>query len=259
MSSWIIARSVQRSKKTIISNYHDTSLSVDMPSLYMDFLASYIHTQHNGETCNVWDPTSLIKTTLKKNPQVKFIKDISGENQLTLSNYKSTVSSMKFQDIQKVASNVFNYANDFNQTVIRVLDKASIKSVFDICIHLIKDSTGPNVVEFKRYVELIKAYQVKSKKATLTIYIMADAYAVISQFQMYCDPSWKITSLSKYPTVDANDKFLQTMAEVQIMSVSPALILDFSRSIDRFIFLMQRNQRGLQYFNEINSLPWFLI
>ena len=49
------------------------------------------------------------------------------------------------------------------------------------------------------------------------------------------------------------------MAEVQIMSVSPALILDFSRSIDRFIFLMQRNQRGLQYFNEINSLPWFLI
>jgi hypothetical protein len=49
------------------------------------------------------------------------------------------------------------------------------------------------------------------------------------------------------------------MAEVQIMSILPALILDFTESVDRFIYMMHRNMKGVDYFNEINGLEWSLI
>jgi hypothetical protein len=48
------------------------------------------------------------------------------------------------------------------------------------------------------------------------------------------------------------------MAEVQIMTAVPALILDFERTVDRFIYLMQRNQR-LNYFVEMGDKEWALL
>jgi hypothetical protein len=48
------------------------------------------------------------------------------------------------------------------------------------------------------------------------------------------------------------------MAEVQIMTAVPALILDFERPVDRFIYLMQRNAR-LTYFVEMADKEWTLL
>ena len=87
---------------------------------------------------------------------------------------------------------------------------------------------------------------------------MSDNYTTVSHFQTYCDPSWKITSLSKTPPKDTDAAFIQSMAEVQIMTAVPALILDFNRPVDRFIYLMQRNQR-LNYFVEMNDKEWNLL
>jgi hypothetical protein len=47
------------------------------------------------------------------------------------------------------------------------------------------------------------------------------------------------------------------LAEVQIMTTLPALILDFNRPVDRFIYLMQRNAK-MDYFVEISSKEWKL-
>ena len=87
---------------------------------------------------------------------------------------------------------------------------------------------------------------------------MSDSYSEVSHFQTYCDPSWKITSLSKNPAKDSDGAFIQRMADMQIMTAVPNLILDFERSEDRFIYLMQRNAK-LNYFVEINDEPWNLL
>jgi hypothetical protein len=87
---------------------------------------------------------------------------------------------------------------------------------------------------------------------------MSDNYSAVSHFQTYCDPSWKITALCKNPIKDSNDAFVQAMAEVQIMTAVPALILNFDRPVDRFIYLMQRNQR-LAYFVEMADKEWTLL
>lgn len=261
MSSWIIARNINPRKKAVtVSKYFDASNVSDMPGLYLNYLAAYIYSQKLGEPCSVWDPTSILRNTLRAHPQVKFLKEITEEQtSMTSETFMPLVSPVKFKDVQKVAMDLMFYDQAFNREVVNVIQKAGIKSSFDIGIHLLRDVTGPNLAAFKMYSDLLKAFQKKSKKTTLSIYIMADNYSVITQFQPYCDPSWTIVSLSKSPAVGADNQFIQLMADIQIMTALPALVLDFARSADRFIYLMQRYRGGLTYFTEIDGLEWNLI
>lgn len=258
MSSWIIAKNRQIKKKAVITKYHDTSSSQDVFSVYLDLLASYAYSQKMGETCNVWDVSGLVKSTLKNNPQVKVLKEKPEADPMPLSEYTSLVSPIQFKDIQKMASSLISYEQSLNQTVVRFLEKSGIKAMFDIGIHLLKDPAGPDLALMKQYVALIKAYQVKAKKEILNVYVMSDNYSVVQHFQTYCDPSWKITSLSKTPLKVTDDAFIQAMAEVQIMTALPALILDFDRTVDKFIYLMQRNPK-MAYFTELNGEIWKLL
>jgi hypothetical protein len=248
----------QQKKKPVVTKYHDTSSSQDVFTTYLEVLASYAYSQKMGETCNVWDPSGLIKNTLKANPQVKLLKEKPEVDALKLSEYETLVSPIPFKDIQKMASSVISYDQSLNQTVVRFLEKAGIKNMFDIGFQLLRDPAGPDLALLKNYVSLLKTYQQKSKKETLHIYIMSDNYSVVQHFQSYCDASWKITSLSKTPLKVTDDVFIQKMAEVQIMTALPALILDFERPVDKFIYLMQRNPK-MNYFTELNGEVWKLL
>lgn len=261
MSSWIVARNVAPRKKTLkVSKYFDASNVSDMPGLYMNYLAAYIYSQKMGESSAVWDPSSILRNTLRVHPQVRFLKEIT-EDQISVTSdtFNPLVSPMKFKDIQKIATDLIFYDQTFNREVVNLIQRAGIKNIFDIGIHLVKDITGPNVAAFKLYSDLLRNFQKKLKKNTLSIYIMADEYSVISQFQPYMDPSWTVVSLSKSPATGADNIFIQLMADIQIMTSQPALILDFERSADRFIYLMQRYRGGLTYFTEFSGLEWNLI
>lgn len=212
-----------------------------------------------GETCNIWDDNGLLKSTLKINPQVKYLNEKPEEaTVLRDADYSGFTSQMKFKDIQKVAGSLISYDQTLNQAVIRLLEKVGIRSAFDIGLHLERDPAGPNLTELKKYAASIKSYQAKAKKDTLAVYIMSDNYSTVSHFQTYCDPSWKITALCKTPPKDTDDLFVQAMAEVQIMTAVPALILNFERTVDRFIYLMQRSPR-LNFFVEMKDKEWSLL
>jgi len=255
MSSWLIMKNIQQKKKVQVSKYHDTSSSEDVFTMYLELLASFIYSQKMGETCNVWDTTNLVKDTLKVNPQLRILREKPETESQQLSEYNSILYNTPFKESQKIAANLISYNPTLNQTVVKFLEKAGIKSMFDIGIHLVKDPAGPDLPLLKRYVSLIKNYQAKSKKDTLTVYIMSDNYSTVQHFQTICDASWKITSLSKTPLKSTDDMFVQAMAEVQIMTALPALILDFERPVDRFIYLMQRSSK-LTYFVELGDNEW---
>jgi hypothetical protein len=254
MSSWIIAKNKQKKKVTIITKYHDTSLSGDVFAMYLDYLGAYCYSTKLGETCNVWDSNGIIKDSLKLTPQVKLLKEKPEADSLSLDDYKSITTKLTFKEIQKIAASLIVYDDALNRSVIKALDKAGIKTIFDIGIQLV---TGADAVLLKRFATLVKAFQVKSKKEKLNIYVMADSYDSVLEFQKLCDPSWKLTSLSKNPPRDSTENFIQVLAEVQIMAALPALMLDFNRPVDKFIYLMRRNEK-LDYFFELNSTEWNL-
>lgn len=259
MSSWIVAKSRPTKVKPSVSKYHEVSLPNDIYTVYMELIASYVYCQKMGETCNVWDQSGIVRDTLRNNPQVKVLKEKPDEVQpLTLQTYKEIVSKMDFKDIQKMASGLIIYEPALNNTVAKFLEKAGIKTSFDIGFQLNKDPAGPNLGLMKKYAALIKAYQTKSKKEKLNVYIMSNDYMSVTQFQTYCDPSWKITSLSKTQSKDPQDAFVQSLAEVFIMSSLQSLVLDFNNTGDRFIFLMNKTAR-MEYFVEVNSAKWSLL
>jgi hypothetical protein len=122
-------------------------------------------------------------------------------------------------------------------------------------IHLVTDASGVNI---PFYLSTVKEFQKRSKKATLNLYIMTDSYANVTAFQAVADPSWKLTSLSKFPPTDAASALFQQLAEVQIFAVASAAILDFQYSLDRFIYVMQRNPKGFEFFKELNNSEWLI-
>jgi hypothetical protein len=244
--------------KPSVTKYHDTSSSPDVFSMFLNYIGAYVYSQKMGETCNVWDTDGTLKNTLRMNPQVKLLKERPELEPLSLSEYKNITSSMKFKDVQKFASSLMVYDNDLNQSVVQYLKKAGINGLFDLAIHIMKDPAGPDIALMKKYVSLIRAYQVKTKKTNLNIFVMSDNYTTVTQFQTYCDSTWKISSLSKNPVKNNSEEFIKAFAEIQVMTAVPALILDFQRPVDRFIYLMQRNPK-LDYFTELNSMEWFLL
>ena len=254
MSSWIIAKNKQRKKVTVITKYHDTSLSGDVFSMYLDYINAYIYSQKLGETCNVWDPNGLIKESLKLTPQVRLLREKPDVDPLSQDEYNTLTSKLTFKDIQKIAASLIVYDEALNRSVVKALDKVGIRTIFDIGIQLV---TKADETLLKRFAALVKAFQVKSKKDKLNVYVMADSYDSVMEFQKLCDPSWKLTSLSKNPPRDSTENFIQILAEVQIMTALPALILDFNRPVDRFIYLFQRNPK-LEYFVELTSKEWSL-
>ena len=258
MSSWIIVKNKPMKAKLSVLKYHDTSSSPEVFSMFLNYIGAYIYSQRMGETCNVWDADGTLKNTLKMNPQVKLLKEKPELEALSLTQYKNILSSMKIKDVQKLASTLIVYDNNLNQSVVQYLKKAGINGIFDIAIHIMKDPAGPDIVLMKKYASLIRAYQVKIKKDNLNIFVMSDNYTTVTQFQTYCDSTWKITSLSKNPLKNNTEEFIKTFAEIQVMTAVPALILDFQRPVDRFIYLMQRNSK-LEYFTELNSREWFLL
>jgi hypothetical protein len=257
MSSWIIAKSRPNKVTPSVSKYHDTLMPKDIYSLYTEFIASFIYFQKMGETCAIWDSSDILKETLRNNPQVKFLKERPAVDPISLQAYYEFTSKMKFADIQKVAANLIVYDQALNNSVVKHVESIGIKTLFDIGIKLNKDEAGPNISLMKQYASLIKTYQTKMKKDKLNIYIMSDNYSIVSQFQIYGDPSWKITSLSKNIPKDVETGFIQSLAEIQIMTSLPSLILDFNYPSDRFIYLMKRNQK-LDYFVELNNTEWKL-
>jgi hypothetical protein len=255
MSSWARAKVIPTKKQVPVSAYHDTSSSPDIPSIYLDFTQAYIFSQKMGENCFVWDPSGILDSTLKYNPQVRFLKEKPEINPRFKQTYKSVTDSMKIADVQKFARNVFEYDPAFNQSIMKILQKASIKAAFDISLRIVPDASGTNI---QSYVDIVRAYQLKSKKAGLSIYLMAPSYEVVTAFKTLGDTSWTITSLSKSPPKDAAEAFLYIMAEAQILSVASALILNFDYSIDRFIYMMHRELKNIDFFREINNNSWSL-
>jgi hypothetical protein len=253
MSSWIIAKSIPRKVKAPVTTYHDTTHSPDIPTIYMDFLAAYIYSQKNGETCSVWDPTGVIKSSLKSNPQIIHLKENLDINPPNIGAYKSVLVNMKLKDIQKMANQVLEYSDTFKMEISNILRRASIREEFDIGLHYVP---GTNI---GYYIDILKAYQLKTKKTRLSIYMMANSYDMITEMKKYSDPTWTYVSLSKNKPTLASDVFIQNMAEVQIMIKVPALVLNFALSIDRYIYLMNDGISKLNFFKEANNTPWSLV
>ena len=256
MSSWgrgvKLYRKSKETKKTI-GYYYDVSNTQDIANTYLELLGAYIYSRKLNDVCNVYDPNGFISASIRYSPQLNVLKEVPEDtDRLSLNSIIQITQNLPFSEIQKFASSLFEYTPEFNRGILQVLDKAAIRNTFDIAIH-ITDNTPDS---FEYYLNILSEYQKKSKKARLNIYIMSENYEMVMDFQKMCNPSWKITSLSKFNVSDIASLVFQQLAEVQIFAVVEATSLDFSNSLDRFIYIMQRKPKVYTFFKELSNTKW---
>jgi hypothetical protein len=243
-------------KKTIAS-YFPATVTSDIPAMLLDYLASYIYSIKMGERLYVHDSIGLLGTLYKYNPQISYLKvQPEGGSPLRASDAKGILARVKQTDIQKYAASLFDYTPEFNRAVVDTLARSQVKSLFDIGVHVVSDD--PAVI--KATVDLVTAYaKKKAKKGSLLVFVMAPNAAAVAAFQKAGDPTWIVTSLQKVAPKDADEAFIRQMAEVQVLSVQTALVLDFTQSIDRYTYLMHRNLKEMEYLKTTNSTTWTLL
>lgn len=256
MSSWIRNAKVYAKPKQVVPFYYDISNTVEISRTFLELLGAAIYSRKQNEKCIIYDPNEFLSIALMYNPNIKLIK-VAPENTsaISIKSLKDITATMKFSEIKAYAADIFKYQSVFNNSILNVLKTASIKSTFDMVIHLVTDASGVNI---PYYISTIKEYQKKTKKLTLNLYIMTNSYANVAAFQAIADPSWNLTSLSKFPPTDAASALFQQLAEVQIFALAPAAILDFKYPLDRFIYVMHRNTKGYDFFRELNGLDWVI-
>jgi len=237
--------------------YYDVSNSTEVSRTFLELLGAFIYCKKMNERCTIYDPNGILSAALMYNPMIKTVSAAPEESPLlTINSFRETTANMRFSQIKSYAADIFKYDPAFNESIVNVLLKASIRTTFDMAIHITTDAPGTNL---PNYISMIKEYQKRTKKAALNLYIMADSYATVTRFQALCEPSWKLTSLSRFPPTDAASAVFQQLAEVQIFALAPAAILNFEYPLDRFIYLMHRNPKGYDFFRELNGLEWTLV
>jgi hypothetical protein len=253
MSSWLHGVKLYAKPKKTMAYYYDVSNTKDIANTFLELLGAYIYSRKLNDTCNVYDPNGFITASIRSTPQLKVIKEVPEDtNTLSLQSIIQMTQTLQFSEIQKFASSLFEYTPEFNRGILQLLDKANIRSAFDIAIHLI----GNTPQSYSYYLNILSEYQKKSKKTKLNVYVMSTNYQTVMDFQKVCDPSWKITSLSKFNASDVSSLVFHQLAEVQIFAVVQAAVLDFSNSLDRFIYMMQRNPKGYIFFKELSNTKW---
>lgn len=257
MSSWLKSVKVYAKPKQTIPFYYDISNTTEVARTFLELLGAFIYSKKMNERCVIYDPNEFISLALMSHPSIKTVKVApENSNMLSIKTFRDITANMKYSEMKSYAADIFKYDSLFNQSIIDVLQKASIRAPFDMAIHITMDASGANL---PFYVSAVKEYQKRTKKATLNIYVMTGSYETVTQFQALCDPSWKLTSLSKFPPTDGAAALFQQLAEVQIFAVVPAAVLNFQYPLDRFMHIMHRNAKGYDYFKELNGAEWILV
>lgn len=257
MSSWA-NRSANLTKRTIrIPNYTTLNLgSGDIHAALLDMLSVYIYNQKLGERCFVVDEAQFLPNFINQNPQISILKEVPDESTVIVpSSTKNTISNLKFQEIQKHAGNVFVYRPEFNGAILDVLMRNGIKAAFDIGVHLVPDASG----SILSAINMVKAYQTKTKKTNLSVFVAANTSVLVQDFTRAADSSWRVFHVNKISPKTADDFFMARMAEVQVLATTPALVLDFENSLSRFVYLMHRNAKEIEYLKTTTSRVWSLV
>jgi hypothetical protein len=261
MSSWIGSTRTFAKKKTLenVEYFLVPSSTTSISSILLDAFTAFVYGTRMGNRIYFVDQSNLLLSLFQNNQQCNYLKDFpeSGSQQDASSMFKSLAIKPKFSDIQKLAASFFLYEESMNRMLTQTVEKAGIRSLFDIGIHLHCDLSG---TEIPNYVKEVRTYQAITKKKTLNIYVMTPNIDHVKMFGRMGDPTWKVSAMSKIPSSDPQILLMQELAEIKILTAQPALILDYNDPTDRFITLMHRGgPTGPEFLKLMSPQQWSLV
>lgn len=130
-----------------------------------------------------------------------------------------------------------------------ILSLAKVPEV-DVGVHIrAGDISKPVAVD--TYIQSVKAFQKKTAKDKLVVFVMTDSANSLEEFKRKKDPSWTIVTVRSPTDVNGHvqrdfnastrtfrmNAYLEFVAELYLMQQVPYVVCTFSSNVGRFLFL----------------------
>ena len=227
---------------------------------FNQYLYSALYAKSQGQRLYVNDTTNAvsIRYPLIQNTfaPVADLSDVQFRDSqlLTATSLKNRVQPMReflsrvTPDILRVsASEILTWNNGLLEKIQPLLDE--VKAELDIGVHMRTNAMKPVPVE--KYLEQVRAFQTKSKKAALNVFLMSDSPELLQEFTKKKHSSWAIYTLRSpllmggHKQLQFNaaanrvrmDSYLYFVAELYTMQQIPHIICSLSSNVGRFLYL----------------------
>ena len=226
---------------------------------------AYVHAAKNSEPLYVYDHPNCIgpdfpmfERILKDNSTIKYIKQLpDGSRQLRTSEYENQqiISSIPFQRLKQMARDFYLYNGETQGKIMEQIQSAGLaRTLFDVGVHIRTGDKGK--VSIQDYVTAIRSLAARIGKTNLNIFVMTDNLNAYAQLTKTSPSSWNFTTLQEpgsytanghtpvaFAALSPNDRqkqFYAFLTDMHIVQNIPNLVVSFSSSIGRFLYLTNR-------------------
>jgi hypothetical protein len=205
----------------------------------------------------------LIKNTFVTPPEISFVDSqvVSATSlKKRVVQIRNFLNGTRPEELRNAAKGILPWNPSLLQKLGPILDAKYFPGEFDVGVHIRagdKITSGEmKNIPIEQYIRAVKAYQTKSGKKKLDIFVMSDSSLKLDEFIKKKDAAWTVhtiaapSSMQGHVQRDFNasssgtrmNAYLNFVAELFLMQQVPHIVCTFSSQVGRFLYLTSENE-----------------
>lgn len=212
-------------------------------------LQLYVHDVPNP----VGESFPLLQSILKDNSTIKYLKEIPPNSRALdpMKLAKEFPNTINFQTLKRMARDLFFYNGDAQEKIMSRIRGAGLeRTLFDVGVHIQGD---------RDYVTALQTFAKRLGKPNLSIFVMADSANEVETLKRRSPPNWSFTTFQTTPPSTRQELFYQYLTELHILQNIPNLVLSYSSSVGRFLYLTSRFSHTADSIVSLDVRQWSIV
>jgi hypothetical protein len=269
MTSWAGTRQYAQVKKQQESVSYFQTTQDDFCSNFNRLLSAYLTSTRTSSSLYVHDVPNrvgftfpLFQTILRENSSIKYLKEIPDNSNVLNPNEitnNTFLQSTNMTTLKRMARDLFFYNGDTQEKIMTRIRSAGLeRTLFDIGVYI---DSGDNIRIFE-FVSALQSFSSRLGKKNLSIFVVTDNGNLANDLRMASPTNWTFRTLqnpsSSSALNDSLDTFYQFLTELHILQNTPNLVVSYSNSVGRFLYLTSRFQHTADTILSLGMRQWSL-
>jgi hypothetical protein len=240
MSSWANRNAVTvKKQEPAIKTYFSSSEDYVTSSLL--FFYSFAYCQRMAEPFYILDTEGYFQPLLNTSPILHFVKTVPDDAQnLAEDLYRlaPVLNQLSVSNLKRNLQSIFDYNGATFQRVDNYLSSMGLlRQTFDVGITLDISGCVPVILQE------LKAFQKRTGKQSLRVFVMTDSLPLLREFATKGDPTWSFVSLLRNGPPPTNDQqLLKTLGELRMIKKLDFVLTRFSSALGKVLYLWCEGQ-----------------
>lgn len=264
MTSWGGNRQFAQAKKMQEPVSFFQTTEEDLATNFNLLFVAYANAVKNSSSLYVHDSPNtvgqtfpLFQTILKDNSTVKYLKEIPPNskalNPLTIKGDFNRL--VNIQTLKRMARDLFFYNGETQEKIMnRIRGTGLERTVFDIGLVI----NALDKISIPMYVSALTTFAKRLGKQNLNVFVMTDSPKVMEDVKKGCPSSWTFMTMGP-SSFQKEDLFYQFLTNLHILQNTPNLIVNYSNTIGRFLYLTSRFQHTADSLVSLDFQQWSMV